>query len=385
MSESGLKILNVDISGRGGIAHYIYLLCDALHPHGIHNILVTTGDNELNLVRCSFMSRKILNSHHRKRFNLSKGIIYLASLTRLFIFVYRERPDIVHWHEIKLPFIEYLIIRCFKKMGIRIVYTAHDVYRLDDRKAYPYLIKEYRIFDFIISHAEENRGMIINDMGVPIEKTKVVPHGEYTYLVGEEQKKQEARLILGIPTKAKVLLFFGYIRKYKGLTVLIHAISRVRMILPDIILVIAGQPKEDFTIYEREIERLGLKDVVLTHLKYIPLHDISTYFWVSDIVVLPYLNIHQSGIAHLAFAHRRPVIVTSVGGLPEVVEEGKNGYIIPPGDSCVLASAIIDAFSDIREIEKMGDYAFQHASVKYSWDKIAEQTIEVYHRLLSKQ
>ncbi len=373
-----MKVLVFDVSGKGGISHYIYCLCDALAGGGDNVVLATTKDNELDLDQARFPSRKILYPHHAKKGALSKGTTYLCSLARLLACIKREKPDIVHWHEVKVPFLEWLIVDYLHKRNIRVVYSAHDVLHHEKKAVTPSLRKLYGSFDRIIAHAEANKRVILELLTSDAAKIAVVPHGEYSMIAGAVKSKRDARESLAIPRQGKVLLFFGYIRKYKGLSLLLEALAQARRRIPDLFLVIAGEAKEDFSIYEKQMETLGLTDIIRSDVGYVAMEEIPNYFSAADLVVLPYSNIYQSGIVYMAYAYERPVIVTDVGGLPEVVEEGKTGYIVPAGDEGALARAIEKAVSDMNRLEEMGRYGFRQGKEKYSWSHIAGRTAEIY-------
>jgi D-inositol-3-phosphate glycosyltransferase len=263
-----------------------------------------------------------------------------------------------------------------------VVCSAHNVTHHEKQAATHYLNLLYNSYDRIIAHAKDNKQKLVATFNVNQEKIHVIPVGEYSLLAGELKDKTAAKKILGILPDRKVVLFLGYIRKYKGIGVLLESLAIALQSIPEIFLIIAGEPKEDFSIYEQTIDRLNLADIILSEIKYIPVAGISTYFSASDIVALPYLNIYQSGILYLAYAYQRPVIATNVGGLPEVVEQNKSGFIVPPNDPTEFARAIEQAFADLTKLDEMGQYAYQKAKQDYSWEGIADKTVGVYERLM---
>jgi len=262
-----------------------------------------------------------------------------------------------------------------------VVCSAHNVTHHEKQAATHYLKLLYNSYDGIIAHAKDNKQKLTSSFNVIPEKIHIIPVGEYSFLAGELQDKKVARKLLGIPPDRKVVLFFGYIRKYKGIAVLLESLAIARQSLPEIFLIIAGEPKEDFSVYEQTIDRLNLGDIILSEIKYIPVEDIATYFSASDIVALPYINIYQSGILYLAYAYQRPVIATNVGGLPEVVEQNKSGFLVPPNDPTEFAGAIEKAFADLNKLDEMGQYAYQKAKQDYSWKGIAKKTVKIYEEL----
>ena len=152
------------------------------------------------------------------------------------------------------------------------------------------------------------------------------------------------RLNLQRPT----LLFFGYVRRYKGLDYLLRAMPHV-LAHVDVDLLIVGEFYDDRGKYERIIEELGLGERVTIVGEHVPDESVGDYFAAADVAVLPYVSATQSGITQIAFAFGLPVISTDVGGLPEVVRDGETGYIVPPMDEDALARAIVRYFAEDRE------------------------------------
>ncbi len=152
--------------------------------------------------------------------------------------------------------------------------------------------------------------------------------------------KRDARDRLGVPAEGAVLLFFGFVRPYKGLDYLLRALPKVRQRLPDVHLLIAGEFWHDKANYLDLIERLGLGQAVTLLDYYIPNEEVPVCFSAADVVVLPYVETSQSAVLQLAFGCGLPVITTAVGGLVDIVQDGENGLLVPPADSDALAGAI---------------------------------------------
>ena len=163
---------------------------------------------------------------------------------------------------------------------------------------------------------------------------------------GDPVPRAEARAALDLPADAPVCLFFGFVREYKGLHVLLEALPAVAEALPDVHLVIAGEPYDDAERYRQIIDRHGLSDRVRWHDEYIPSDDVPTYFGAADLVVQPYVSATQSGVAQIAFHFERPMVVTDVGGLAEVIPDETAGFVVPPQDPSALAEAVTRYFRD---------------------------------------
>ena len=178
--------------------------------------------------------------------------------------------------------------------------------------------------------------------GVPIRRA---PHPVYD-IFGDPPSRAQAREELGLPSTAPVALFFGMVRGYKGLPTLLRALPEVIGRLPDFRLMVAGE------FYEGKEEALDListgelEDRVILRDEYIPSRDVARYFAAADVVVQPYHTATQSGVAQIAYHFGRPLIVTDVGGLPEVVPHERAGLVVPPDDPDALAGAIVRFFSE---------------------------------------
>jgi D-inositol-3-phosphate glycosyltransferase len=190
---------------------------------------------------------------------------------------------------------------------------------------------------------------------------------------------------VGVKDFTNVILFFGQIKKVKGLDHLIRAFRAVLQEHPDSVLLIAGQVwKDDFSHYARLIASLGLEENVLPRIEHIPDEDVAAYFQSADVVALPYRKVYQSGVLLMACSYGRPIVATSVGGMKEVIEDGVSGYLVPPGDEEGLAEAIARLLSDKEKAEAMGRIARRRAEEDFSWERVALRTKEIYAGLLGR-
>ena len=195
-------------------------------------------------------------------------------------------------------------------------------------------------------------------------------HPVYNFF-GSPTSKSEARSALGLSSRP-VMLFFGYVRAYKGLHVLLEAMAQV-VSHRDVQLLVVGEFYDDEQKYIAQIAALHLEKYVTIHSEYAPNDLVGKYFSAADAVVLPYRSATQSGIAQIAYNFEKPVIATNVGGLAEVVLDGQTGFIVPPDNPAALAAAIGRFYDEHREQEFVSHVIEEKR--KYSWDAMVT-TIE---------
>lgn len=199
---------------------------------------------------------------------------------------------------------------------------------------------------------------------------KKVAHPVYN-IFGTAIDQQDARRQLGIAAK-RIILFFGYIRRYKGLHVLLEAMGMLKD--TGVKLLAVGECYDDEQLYRTQIEKLQLQDTVTLHTDYVPNDRVGVYFSAADAVVLPYTSATQSGIAQIAYNFNKPVIATRVGGLAEVVIDGKTGIVFPPGDPKELVDAIKRFYAlDIHALQEN----IEQEKNKYTWEAMAHAIEEL--------
>jgi glycosyltransferase involved in cell wall biosynthesis len=207
---------------------------------------------------------------------------------------------------------------------------------------------------------------------VPQATYRNVPHPVYE-IFGEASSKNDARRKLGIRDE-RVALFFGYVRAYKGLHVLIDAMKLVKKSL-SVKLFVVGEFYDDVRRYRDHLVEAGVSDVVEVVPDYVPNESVSEYFSAADVVILPYLSATQSGIAQIAYNFQKPVIATRVGGLAEVVVENVSGLLVPSNDPPALAAAILRFYNDGLENAMVQGAAAEKK--KYTWEAMVHAIEEL--------
>jgi len=199
------------------------------------------------------------------------------------------------------------------------------------------------------------------------------PHPLYDNY-GEKTDKRSARTTLDLPPKGKVILFFGFIRKYKGLDILLEAMADPRVRELGLRLLVAGEYYDGEAQCQALIDRFGLHSDVVMHTDFIPNDRVAAYFSAADCVVLPYRSATQSGIARVACHFLLPMIVTDVGGLPEVVQDGLTGYVCRPNPSD-LADAIVRFYAKTKEADFVRRLEIERK--KYDWETFTREILSL--------
>jgi glycosyltransferase involved in cell wall biosynthesis len=285
----------------------------------------------------------------------------------------RRRPDVVvvqWWHPFFAPaiFVICAILRLLRS-GM-ILFICHNVVphetspldRILSRIAFSVA------HAFIVQSGEDGGNLRRLRRGARME---VHPLPLFDFFKSGSMGMDEARDRIG-EGEGRLLLFFGYIRPYKGLSHLIEAMGVLRDRM-EVRLLVVGEFYEERGPYLELVERLGLSERVRFVDRYVGNEEVQAFFAASDLVVLPYISATQSGIAQIALSFDRPVIVTRVGGLPEVVSEGRTGFIVPPADPQAVADAVIEFFQGGWG-ERMMPH-FEEEKRRFSWESLVS-TIE---------
>ena len=188
---------------------------------------------------------------------------------------------------------------------------------------------------------------------------------------GERIDKTEARNKLGIDKDLSIVLFFGFIRKYKGLDILLDAIKLIKdqhATIPPVKFLIAGEFYEDRAPYDKQIAALDIEDMLILKTDFIPDSEVKYYLCAADMIVQPYRNATQSGVTPLAYHFEVPMVVTNVGGLPALVPDHKAGLVAEPNAK--------DIAEKIQTFFKLGTQHFvpflKEEKKKYGWDRLTE-------------
>ena len=283
--------------------------------------------------------------------------------------VKHKRPDLVifkYWLPFFGPCFGTIASIVKQNPGSKVLYICDNVIP-HERRPGDVLFTRYafkRADYFIVQSSAVERELLEY---FPDAKYRKVPHPVYE-IFGAPVPKNTAREKLGIRSK-RVILCFGYVRAYKGLLLLIDAMKLLRENFgpgEEILLLAVGEFYDDEKKYRDRVKELGLEDVVRFVAGYVPNDQVANYFSAADVVVLPYLSATQSGIAQIAYNFDKPLVVTDVGGLSEIVVDNVTGFVVPPNNPGEIAHAVIRFYREGRE--SAFSAAAREEKKKYSWD-----------------
>ncbi len=289
------------------------------------------------------------------------------------------RPDLVlfqWWHPFFAPALSKIggILRILRRG--RIIFICHNVI---PHESFPLAGTLSRLafsmaHGYIVQSGEDRDNLLELKRDARLELN---PHPIYDFFRSGEITREEAKREIGAGEEP-LLLFFGYIRPYKGLEYLIRAMPRISRETGAKLMVV-GEFYQDQSSYRDLVDELDLNNMVSFVDRYVGNEEVERYFVASNLVVLPYLSATQSGIAQIAIAFNRPVVVTRVGGLPEVVREGRTGFVVSPASSRELEEAVIKYLSEGWEEKMKPD--FEEEKERFSWSHMADTVEKLYYRI----
>jgi glycosyltransferase involved in cell wall biosynthesis len=255
------------------------------------------------------------------------------------------------------------------------VLTAHDVLPKEPRRGQVAATRRLlKAMDAVVVHSEHGAARLRDEAGVDPARVHVIPHGAFDYLTRLREERPLPAELAGTPPTRPVVLFFGLLRPYKGLDVLVEAFRS----LDGAELWIVGNPRMD----TGPLHAAAGPNVRFVE-RFVDDAEIPAYFRRADLVVLPYRQIDQSGVLYTALAFGRPLLLSAVGGFTELAERHDAARLVPPDDPQALAGAIGELLADPAERARLGQAAADAAATAYSWDRVAERTIGLYRELLA--
>lgn len=403
-----LHIIVVEPINSGGLLHFSYQLCNALSKNGAEVELITGTDYELDSmphhfkvqkilklwnafedrsadVKYNFLQRAIANFVRRIRRIPRAGRAVWAWIV-ITNYILHAKPDWVLLSVLEYPF-QSLFIHFLKLRGFSLSQMCHEFEEREKKKnEFLYQLNSlgYNSFSkiFFLSDDAQNRFLKLFPF-INREKAASIPHGNSEWLLGiqSQSKKDTLRKKYKINKDEKAIVFFGLLSPSKGVEDLIEGFS-IALKSCDAKLVIAGYPTKyiNAATLNSLITRLNIFEKTILDLQYLPLDEIGALMDLATVVVYPYLSSTQSGALQVAYTFGKPVIATKVGGLPEVVENGKSGFLVAPNAPQEIAEKIVFMVNNPNEAPKMGEYAKHLSETRFDWKIVAKKILEAYQQ-----
>ena len=315
------------------------------------------------------LSSRLLRRMPRSRLRVPlKGLEYGPSVLRLLRCVGALAPDVVHVQWLGIPRYD---VHWLRRLTGRYptVLTAHDVLPRQARNLEAWGQALAAVGRVVVQ--SQRAVEQLEAFGVPRERLVRIPHPVFP---GPEAE----------PPSGATVLFFGLLREYKGLDVLVRALPAIAERVPAVRLVVAGDAVEPEAVSRARmlVTELELDDRVEWNLRFVAAEEIALLMRRSTLVALPYRKIDSSGVLATALGHGRPAVVTDVGGLPDAIREYGAGRVVPPDDAAALAAACVELLADPAALEAAyrGTEAARRA---LTWDAAAEQHDRLYRELVA--
>lgn len=368
-------------SARGGLAHYSLHLIKEFEKYA-NTYYVTYADDKVD----DLVKENISNVYQLIKENDP------SSLLNIIKFLKNKKINYINFNigttARKSYLFYFALLQKAKLMGIKIVGTVHDVLPFEALYINPDALELlYLSLDYYILGNKKELEKLKLYFEVSDDLISITSHGPYTLFDNNKYNKESARKFLDIEPSKKVILFFGLFRPHKGLKYLIKAFEEIIKEHPDALLYISSDlsysnPKQNEIL--KRLKKSNISKYTKLVTEYVPSSEIEPIFKASDIVVMPYTKISQSGILNLSYAFKKPVIVSDI--FPEAKEiDGNFGRVFKKGDVKSLEKSITDLLSKKNnKLEEMGDNGYKYSIKNSSWKKAAKQLYNITQKLGKK-
>ncbi|MEN8154319.1 MAG: glycosyltransferase family 4 protein [Acidobacteriota bacterium] len=376
------------IGGHGGLEFYDLGLCEAAYTQQVDATLYTCDKTKLHLeyehAYNVVLAYKNVFGPSNKIF---RGLRYIRGTISSLVDSIRRGSNIAHFHLFHFSLLEYFNLLIFRIFRFGIVATIHDVEALDkikESKSQKKYKKFSKIIDQIIVHNSFTKEEVIKtNQGFEEEKIHIIPPTDIDFFCKEDITKAEARkaLDMSFPKNSRMILFFGQIKKTKGLDILIKAFSELED--KNIFLVIAGRCwKTDMDRYRSLIGKLNLEKKIIIIEKYIKNRDVMLLFKASDVVVLPYLKVYNSSVLLRGMDYGAVNVVSDLDFFTEIIKDGFNGLIFKKGDVEDLRSVLSGIINDEKQINRIRENSEKFVQQNYSFNVTGKKLRSVYESLV---
>lgn len=374
-----IKIIGPAYPFRGGLASYNERLAQEFQNQG-HRVEIETFTIQYPGIlfpgKSQYIDGKAPEHLKIKRtVNSINPLNWLRIGTR----IRREKPDLLmvrYWLPFMAPALGTICRIVRKNKHTKVICLADNIVPHEKRPG-DHLLTAYfmKSIDGMVAMSQS----VLNDINRfnPKLPRALCPHPLFDNF-GERIEQSKAKKLLHLELETSYLLFFGFIRDYKGLDILLKAFADQRLIERPVKLIIAGEFYTKPDPYLKLLADLNLNERVILHTDFIPNEKVNQYFSAADLVVQPYKSATQSGVTQIGYHFEKAMLVTNVGGLSEIIPDQKIGYVVEPNEEAI-ADAIFDFYQNKRQI--VFEQNIKEEKKKFSWENMVDAFLTVYNEI----
>lgn len=381
--NNNLRIAMMEpVGSHGGMHYYDIGLIEGLRAASTLALLYTSGVENLpeQMRGTTYYFFKDIFSNSNLVNKLYK---YIKAILMSIVHARLRGCRLVHYHVFKYTALELFQVVAAKLLRFKIILTAHDVESFYDGSSRFVAKLVYYLADGIIVHNRISYTSMLNKVPRVSDKIGIIPHGNYISYSTQAPSKASAREKLGVSSNASVVLFFGQIKKVKGLDILLRAWQQVTKANSNAILLVAGKLwRDDISHYTKLIDECKMINSVRLDIRYIPDDEALLYYSSADVVVLPYRQIYQSGVLLMAMSQKKAVLASDLPGMKEIICDGKNGYLFKDGDYNELARILIKVIDDPINRDVVAIAGYETAKQYHDWNAIGVKTKDFYRHVI---
>ncbi len=369
-----IKIAIIDPVGiKAGMNYYDSSLMNSLAKKGLGTYIFSNYQGTAGEPTKYFSFFK----NHINNFLLKKIVLMLKGILLSVLKCRKEKINFIIIHIFSSGYLNLFMILSIKIFGLKTIVISHDVSSFveNDLKFVQNIIYN-RISDYIIVHNRFSLKELIKNIKIDDQnKINIIRHGAYSEFIDKNIKKNSARKMLRLDPGGKYLLFFGQIKKVKGLEILLSAMPSIRN---NIKLIICGKPwKDDFFIYDQIIEEYKIQSRVIKFVRYIEDHERELIFKASDAIIIPYKRIYQSGVLLMGMSYGLPVIASDLEPIKEIIQDQNNGILFKTGNAGDLAEKVNLLFQNNKLRKTISEKSLETIRSDFSWEGIADNYIKM--------
>lgn len=365
------NIYHLEANGKTNTGEYVNKILESISLHADEDIEFKVFTSNESFYKSDFVL-PFFREYGTASNKISKLYYYSTGFLKVFLHLRKdENTSALHLHWLKFSVYDYFIltlIRSFTKT--KIIFTVHNVlpheHTVLDRFFYPLIYQKVDVFTF---HSKSSRNRLEEEINIQVRNFELIPH--YGYEVND----------VTVQTIEKSLLFFGTIRDYKGIDVLLDACNKLPKEL-NWRLNICGKPEINLAELKVFVQQNNLSDRIQWDTGWIEEDKIDEIFLSHDIVVLPYKEIDNSGLLHLAMSYGKPIIASRLGSLRDLITDGENGILFEAGNSDELAKCITKVLVDKDLKKRLGINARKLMETDHAIERVGELHYQLYKKVL---